>query len=81
MRLDPLLKSERVTLAFEAIGDDKVRVRCSIWDDSKVILADQALQSSLWANALCDAVDRPAEYLNIDPTAMADAFAVILSLS
>jgi hypothetical protein len=25
MRLDPLLKSERSTLTFEAIGDEKVR--------------------------------------------------------
>jgi hypothetical protein len=26
MRLDPLLKSDRAVLVFEAIGDDKVRV-------------------------------------------------------
>ena len=38
MRLDSLLKNDRVTLVFEAIGDDKVRVGCSSWDDSKVIL-------------------------------------------
>jgi len=41
-------KNDRVTLVFEAIGDDKVRVGCSSWDDSKVILAEEAL----WVVAL-----------------------------
>jgi hypothetical protein len=31
-------------LVFEAIGNDMVRVNCSSWEDSKVILADEALQ-------------------------------------
>jgi hypothetical protein len=44
MRLDPLLKSDRCTLVFEAVGDDKVRVNCASWDDAKVILANEALQ-------------------------------------
>jgi hypothetical protein len=28
-------------LVFEAIGDDKVRVNCSSWEDAKVILAEE----------------------------------------
>ena len=39
-----LLKSDRTTLVFEAVGDDKVRVTCQSWEDSRVILAEEALQ-------------------------------------
>jgi hypothetical protein len=41
--LEPLLKTDRATLVFEATGDDKVRVNCQSWDDARVIMADQAL--------------------------------------
>jgi hypothetical protein len=44
MRLDPLLKTERTTLVFEAIGDDKVRIGCSSWDHPVVILPNEALE-------------------------------------
>jgi hypothetical protein len=44
MQLDSLLKSDRCTLVFGAIGDDKVRVTCQSWEDSRVILAEEALQ-------------------------------------
>jgi hypothetical protein len=37
------LKTDKVTLVFEATGDGKVRVTCQSWDDAKVILADEAL--------------------------------------
>ena len=43
MQLESLLKLDRCAVVFEAIGDDKVRVNCSTLDDSKGILADQAL--------------------------------------
>ena len=45
MQLDSVLKSDRCTLVFEAIGDDKVRVTCRSWDDSRVILAEEALHA------------------------------------
>ena len=51
IRLDPLLKSDRTTLVFEAVGDDKVRVGCSSWEDSKIILAEEALQVVAWARS------------------------------
>jgi hypothetical protein len=38
-------EGDRVTLVFEAIGGDKVRVECSSWDSSRVTLADEALQA------------------------------------
>ena len=41
-RLGPLLKSDKTTLVFEAIGDDKVRVTCGSWDDA--ILAAEGLE-------------------------------------
>ncbi len=46
----------------------------SSWDDSKVILAEEALQVvALGKTLYVMRSDRPAEYLNIDPTGMADA--------
>ena len=42
---------------------------CQNWDDSKVILADEALQVVTFGKSLVVARgERPAEYLNIDPT-------------
>jgi len=64
----------KTTLVFDAIGDDKVRVTCQSWDDSKVILADEALQVVASGKPLVvTRTDRPAEYLNIDPSGLADA--------
>ena len=74
MLLDPLLKSDRCTLVFEAVGDDKVRVNCQSWNDSRVILADKALQVVAFGKSLVvTRVDRPAEYLNIELSGLADA--------
>jgi hypothetical protein len=62
------------TLVFEAIGDDKVRVNCQSWDDAKIILADQALQVVALGKILhVTRTDRPAEYVNIELTGLADA--------
>jgi hypothetical protein len=45
MRLDPLiLRAEKVTLVFEAIGDDKVRVDSASLDSPLVMPANQALE-------------------------------------
>jgi hypothetical protein len=48
-RLEPLLKSDRSTLVFEAIRDDKVRVNCSSWEVSRTIRPKRLYKSSLWA--------------------------------
>jgi hypothetical protein len=45
--LDPaekLLKSEKTVTTLEAIGDGKIRVNSSSWEDVKVILADEVLE-------------------------------------
>ena len=44
MRIESLLKSDRCMLVFEGVGNDKVRVTCQSWDDSRVILANEALE-------------------------------------
>ena len=68
------MKSDRCTLVFEAIGNDKVRVNCASCEDAKVILADEALQVVAFSKSLVvTRTDRPAEYLNVDSTGMADA--------
>ena len=74
MRIDSLLKADKAVLVFEAIGDDKVRVNCSSWEDTRVILADQALEVVALGKILhiCR-VDRPAEYLNVELNGLADA--------
>ena len=72
--IKPLLKTDRATLVFEAIGDDKVRVNCASWEDAKVILADEALQVVALGKILhMTRTNRSAEYLNIDPSGLADA--------
>ena len=43
-QLDPLYVGERLTVVFEAIGDDKVRVNASSWSDAVVIRAEEALE-------------------------------------
>jgi hypothetical protein len=74
MRVDLLLKTERTTLTIEANGDDKVRLNCQSWEDARVVRADEALQIvALGKTAYLARVERPAEYLNIDPTGMMEA--------
>jgi hypothetical protein len=71
---ESLLKADRAVLVFEAIGDDKVRVNCSSWEDTRVILADQALEVVALGKILhiCR-VDRPAEHLNVELNGLAEA--------
>ena len=68
------MKTDKVTLVFEATGDGKVRVNCQSWDDARVILADEALQVVTFGKSLVVARgERPAECLNIDPSGLAEA--------
>jgi hypothetical protein len=68
------LKADKVTMVFEAIGDDKVRVTCPSWDDAKVILAVEGLEVVGMGKTLgVTRTERPAQYLNIDPSGLADA--------
>ena len=74
MQLDPLYVGERLTVVFEAIGDDKVRVNASSWSDAVVIRAEEALEVLAIGKRLfiCRG-ERPASYLNLDMTGMTDA--------
>ena len=57
-----MLKPDKTTLVFEAVGDHKVRVTCQSWEDSRVILADEALQVVALGKILhVTRTDRPAE--------------------
>ena len=38
-----LMKSDRVSVVFERIEGDKIRVTTSSWDDAKMILPNQVL--------------------------------------
>jgi hypothetical protein len=39
-----LLKTEKHTLVLEGIGESKIRVNASGWDDAKVLLPDELLE-------------------------------------
>jgi len=67
------IKADRVTLVFEAIGDDKVRVNCSSWDDSKVILPRGSRVVAFGKILYVTRIDRPAEYQNVEQSGLADA--------
>jgi hypothetical protein len=74
LQLETLLKSDKATLVFEATGDGKVRVNCQSRDDSKVILADEALQVVAFGKSLIvTRTDRPAEYPDVELNGLADA--------
>ena len=59
------MKTDKTTLVCEAVGNGIVRVNRQSWED----LADEALQVVAFGKSLVVARgERPAEYLNIDPT-------------
>ena len=65
-------KSTAVVL--EPIGDGKIRVRTSTWDQEAVILADQAFEAVALGKSLRLArAPRPLEYLDYDLLGFADA--------
>ena len=69
-QVDTLLKTDKTTLVCEAVGNGIVRVNRQSWED----LADEALQVVAFGKSLVVARgERPAEYLNIDPTGLAEA--------
>ena len=50
-----------------------MRVNCQSWEDARVILADEALQVVAFGKSLVmTRTNLPAEYLNIDPSGLAD---------
>jgi hypothetical protein len=65
---------QEITMVFEAIGDNKVRLTCPTWDDAKVILADQALEVTGMGKTIVAArVQRDLEFLNVELTGLAEA--------
>ena len=42
-----LMKSDRVSVVFERIEGDKIRVTTSSWDDAKMILRKQVLEAAM----------------------------------
>jgi len=72
---DTLLSTDRATaVTLDPIGDGKIRVRTSTWDQEVVILADQALEVVALGKSLrLVRAPRPLEYLDYDPLGFADA--------
>ena len=61
-------------VTLDPVGDGKVRVRTSTWDQEVVILADQALEVVALGKSLrLVRAPRPLEYLDYDPLGFADA--------
>ena len=72
---ETLLSTDKSTaVILEPIGEGKIRVRTSTWDQEVVILADQALEVVAMGKSLrVVRAPRPLEYLDYDPTGFADA--------
>ena len=72
---DTLLSTDKATaVTFEPVGEGKVRVRTSTWDQEVVILADQALEIVALGKSLrLVRAPRALEYLDYDPLGFADA--------
>ena len=70
-----MLSTDRATAAtLDPVGDGKIRVRTSTWDQEVVILADQALEVVALGKSLrLVRAPRPLEYLDYDPLGFADA--------
>ena len=69
-----LLKADRVSVVFERIESDKIRVTTSSWDDAKVILANQVLEVAIVGKQLgLVRVDKLIAYLDIDDTGLVGA--------
>jgi len=61
-------------VTLEPIGDGKIRVRTSTWDQGVVVLADHALEVVAMGKSLrLVRAPRPLEYRDFDPTGFADA--------
>ena len=59
---------------MEPIGEHKARITLNSWEDARVVSADEALIVVGIGKVLrLDRTDRPAEYLNVDPTGMTEA--------
>ena len=72
---ETLLSTDKTTaVILEPIGDGKIRVRTSTWDQEAVILADQAFEAVALGKSLrVVRAPRPLEYLDYDPSGFADA--------
>ena len=69
-----LSTDESTAVILEPIGEGKIRVRTSTWDQEVVILADQALEVVAMGKSLrVVRAPRPLEYLDYDPLGFADA--------
>ena len=71
---ETLLSTDRPTaVTLEPIGEGKIRVRTSTWDQEAVILADQALEIVALGKSLrLVRAPRSLEYLDYDPAGFAD---------
>jgi hypothetical protein len=66
-----LMKSDRVSVVFQGIEDDKIRVTTSSWDDAKMILPNRC--SDRLGPVGLVRVDKPIACLDIDDTGLVEA--------
>ena len=69
-----LMKSDGVSVVFERIEGDKIRVTTSSWDDAKMILRKQVLEAAMIGKGrLGWSVSTSRAYLDIDDTGLVEA--------
>ena len=63
-----------LTIVLEPLGDGKIRVRTSSWDQEVVILDGQVLEAVALGKSLrLVRAPKPLEYLDYEPTGLAEA--------
>jgi hypothetical protein len=69
-----LSTDESTAVILEPIGEGKIRVRTSTWDQEAVILADQAFEAVALGKSLrIVRAPGPLEYLDYEPIGLAEA--------
>jgi hypothetical protein len=58
MRPETILKSDKTTIALEALKDGKIRVSSSAWAEAVIILPDQILEAK-WGDGQVTLIRRP----------------------
>jgi hypothetical protein len=67
------MKFDRVSVVFERIEGDKIRVTTSSWDEKKMILPNQVLEAVVIGKPVgLVRVEKPIGYLDIDDTGLVE---------
>ena len=73
MRTEPPLKTDKATLAVEALPEGKISVRTAAWEEAQIILKDEVLELRNMDAAFASP-GRPASTTTTIPTPVYDPY-------